>query len=288
MDTMTQPDPEIARAQLQALYGKVSKHSAYQTIPDFVSEALGYAETIQSHWRGDRNRLDYIGGKLTPAAGERWCDFGANTGFFTYTLAHRHPAARFVAIEANAEHAEFLTAIRQMFAIDNVEVAQRAIALDDLATLSGYDVMLHLNVLHHAGADFDRRYVSGVADFPAYAVAYLSALRAATRTLVFQIGSNLWGDKAHPLIASTDDVGKLNLISAWIRESGWRIAQIAYPKSAEEGAPIVYEDLDPAVVERLNHAHAALDPATLAQALRPFGLERHVGEFYRRALYILA
>src|SRR6266496_1777913 len=91
--------------ELKALYGDASKHSAYQSIPDFVSAALGYSEVIDEGWRGDKPRLAYLLRTRQPADGELWGDFGANTGFFTLSLAYRYPNVRFAAIEAHPNHA---------------------------------------------------------------------------------------------------------------------------------------------------------------------------------------
>lgn len=284
---MNESKIKSTRDNLIRLYRGISKHSAYQTIPDFVSSELGYTETIQSNWRGDRNRLDYIQSKLKPLPGDKWCDFGANTGFFTYTLAHNFPEADFVAIEANQEHAEFLGEIKELFSIGNVETINRAIALDDLQTISGFDVMLHLNVLHHAGADFDKEHVFDQSEFSKYAVSYLRKLRAVTHTLIFQMGSNLWGDKNYPLIDVADDVGKIIFISKLITDAGWSIKHLAYPKSTAE-AGIVYEEMDRAAIDALNTNKEFSDAAIFKKALMPFNLHQHIGEFYRRGLYILS
>ncbi|MDE1181278.1 class I SAM-dependent methyltransferase [Paraburkholderia sp.] len=282
---MSSSNINTARERLVALYGEVSKHSAYQTIPDFVSRELGYQETIQSNWRGDRNRLDYILKKLSPAAGQRWGDFGANTGFFTYTLAHGFPQTHFTAIEANDKHATFQREIKAIFEVGNVDMLNKAVSFDDLPALPEFDVLLHLNVLHHAGADFDRQYVSGEADFPAYAVNYLRQLRATNRAMVFQIGSNLWGDKTHPLVASTDDDNKIVYVSKLITDAGWKIRHLAYAKAGSD--EIVYQDIAPTLIDALNTPGVRPDAKAIADALAPFNLTQHVGEFYRRGLYIL-
>ena len=94
--------------ELKILYADASKHSAYQNIPDFVSAELGYVETIDEGWRGDRSRLAFLNTKRQPAPGERWMDFGANTGFFVLSLAKDHPQTMFIAVEANPNHARFI------------------------------------------------------------------------------------------------------------------------------------------------------------------------------------
>jgi hypothetical protein len=274
------------KERLARLYGEVSKHSGYQTIPDFVASTLGYQETIQSQWRGDRNRLDWILAHRAPRAGERWADFGANTGFFTYTIAHAYPDARVTAIEANAEHAKFLGELGDAFSIGNVDVHHEALPFDGLDKLSDIDVLLHLNVLHHAGADFDREHVTGAHDFPAYAVAYLKKLRSAARSLVFQLGCNLWGDKSHPLQPGATDAERLAYVSKLLTDAGWRIRDVAYARKTPD-APIAYADLGKDVIEALNGEHGERELRLFADALAPYALDQHIGEFYRRAIYIV-
>src|SRR3546814_1231985 len=46
--------------------------------------------------------------------------FGANTGFFTLSLAYAHPQAEFIAVEANANHARFIELVANYFEIRNV------------------------------------------------------------------------------------------------------------------------------------------------------------------------
>src|SRR3546814_17975815 len=81
-------------AELKRLYSDRSKHSVYQNIPDFVTAELGYTESVDESWRGDRQRLTFLTKCRTPTHGEKWLDFGANTGFFTLSLAYAHPQAR--------------------------------------------------------------------------------------------------------------------------------------------------------------------------------------------------
>src|SRR5690606_37727965 len=153
----------------QLLYADSSKHSVYQNVPDFVSAELGYTEAIDEGWRGDRQRLAFLAECRTPADGETWLDFGANTGFFTLSLAHEFPQTAFLAVEANPNHARFIEKVANYFEMRNVEVIQQAVGLRELPALPGTDFMLHLNVLHHAGHDFDKELVPSLSDFPAYA-----------------------------------------------------------------------------------------------------------------------
>ena len=178
-------------------------------MPAFVARALGYQEEIHSLWRSDAPRLDFITAHLDPSPGARLADIGANTGYFTLNLAERYPDCRAVAYEMNPRHAEFIRLTATAFALNNAEVQTQSCNLVGLDALPDYDVVLLLNVLHHAGFDFDPQVADHNAAFAAHAVAYLSKLRRRARRLVFQIGSNRGGDKARPVHPRDDDAARL-------------------------------------------------------------------------------
>jgi hypothetical protein len=275
---MSEMDKEALRHTLARLYADMSKHSTYQTVPDFVADAIGYQVRIDEGWRGDRVRLRWFERVLAEEEGQRWSDFGANTGFFSLSLAHADPDREVLAIEGNPNHAEFIRAIADGFGLRNLRVLSRALALDDLGALPPQDVMLHLNVLHHAGADFDAGKVGSAAAFAAYAREYLARLRERVGTLVFQVGTNLWGDKSRPVIDYADDAGKLAMLAGLLRDAGWRIERIAYPTRPPQDDAIEYLDLPTGL--------DLGDRRAVDAALRPFNLGGHRGEFYRRPLFL--
>jgi hypothetical protein len=275
---------EAIKDELKALYGDASKHSAYQSTPDFVSEALGYSESIDQGWRGDRPRLDYLLAMRKPEDGEHWGDFGANTGFFTLSLAHRYPSARFTAIEANANHARFIARVADHFGLANVEVMDRSVGLRELRDLPRFDFLLHLNVLHHAGHDFDGDLVLGRDSFPNYVVDYLRSLRLRAHRMLFQVGSNWGGDKLQPLIGAQEDLAKLILFSGWLDTAGWRIEASAYPRKDGNGK-IEYQRLRATSGEPVGQA-IPTDKEALKRAVNAIDLNVFPGEFYRRPLFL--
>lgn len=267
------------KAELQRLYADASRHSTYQHVPDFVTAELGYVESIDEAWRGDRPRLAYVLGHRKPRAAETWLDFGANTGFFTLSLAREFPLTTFVAVEANAHHARFINLIAGHFRMDNVRVINQAIGLRELHTLPKVDVLLHFNVLHHAGHDFDADLVPDRDGFPGYARDYLARLHDRADTMLFQMGSNWGGDKNQPLVGTRDDARKLQLFAGWLRAGGWDIAAVAYP--ARTAGPIEYIDLNQGARQRLL---STADPGPDAHDWRQ--LDHFPGEFHRRPVFL--
>ncbi len=271
------------KARLQALYNDDTKHANYQNIPAFVRDAMGYREQIDEAWRGDTARYRLILDEQPIAAGQVIGDVGANTGFFTLSLAHTYSATQFVAYETNPNHADFVHLIADAFAMTNVSVEQLAVDLAGIDRLPQHDSLLHLNVLHHAGHDFDRALVSNVGEFAGYAVAYLSKLRRATANLVFQMGSNWGGDKATPIVPVRDDCGKIMLTQRLFREAGWRVTNIALATHA--GDEIVYRCLPAELLSLIEQNSAAAELAELTACVAQFDLDRFPGEFYRRPIF---
>jgi FkbM family methyltransferase len=131
--------------QLHALYCEPSKHHAYQNVPDFVSDALGYRETIDDRWRGDHCRLNYLLSVMPVAQWQSLTDIGANTGFFTLSLAHRFPELQVTACEPDRTHAKFIRTIANTFGMRNVEVMPKGVTLRSLSGFQRKDAVLLLN-----------------------------------------------------------------------------------------------------------------------------------------------
>lgn len=271
------------KAELHKLYSDASKHSVYQNIPDFVSAELGYAEAIDESWRSDRPRLDYLLGLRTPKAGERWLDFGANTGFFTLSLARQFPETVFTAVEANPNHARFIERVTQCFEMENVEVIQRAVGLADLTGLPETDFLLHLNVLHHAGHDFDEALVPEKEAFADYAQRYLGLLRKRTHGMLFQMGNNWGGDKTQPLVGTREDLVKLEMFANWLRHAGWKLSSISYP-SLDRNLRARYESIPADMHRSLNENTFSRE--TGQKLLDRYELDSFQGEFFRRPLFM--
>ena len=271
------------QARLQALYNDDTKHANYQNIPAFVRDAMEYREQIDEGWRGDTARYRLILDELPIAAGQVIGDVGANTGFFTLSLAHSHPETHFVAYETNPNHADFVGLIADAFALGNVVVQQLAVDLTGIAHLPQHDSLLHLNVLHHAGHDFDRSLVDSVDGFADYAVTYLSKLRRKTTNLVFQMGSNWGGDKATPIVPMRDDCGKIMLTSRLLRAAGWQVTAIALATHAAD--EITYRRLPADLLSQVEQSGAGETPYELSACVARYDLDRFPGEFYRRPVF---
>jgi len=268
--------------KLSELYSDSSKHSVYQNIPDFVREALDYTETIDEHWRGDSARWHYLRKSLYFDR-ESILDVGANTGFFTLSLAKEYPDSTCTALEGNENHAAFIRLLKEHFEMENVRILPRYLDIQGLDEIDRYDTILLFNVLHHAGVDFDQALVATKNDLFGYLVHYMTKLKGHCNRVIFQMGYNWGGNKQEPAVALQDDAGKYLYTSRFMREAGWSIQKIAATYSCDRDIPVFHSDLPEDVVMAAN----AGDESTLRQRLDDLlaGDIDTFSEFYRRPVF---
>ncbi|MFB0846171.1 DUF1698 domain-containing protein [Paenibacillus oleatilyticus] len=264
--------------KLSLLYNDGSKHSNYQNIPHFVREELNYNEPIDETWRGDTARFTYLLKEIDFTSNKTVADIGANTGFFTLSFAHLFRESVFTAFELNPTHTEFIKIISEHFALQNVAVDQKSVGIEQIDTIPYYDVMFHLNVLHHAGVDFDNSKVCAIQDFERYAACYLKQLSKKTKTLIFQLGYNWGGDKKKPLMP-VNNISEMILYVNNIIKSAFTISKIAvYSNTQKEYINIndsLLKDLDQYdVIEKIK------------RNILEIGIDNN-SEFYNRPIFML-
>lgn len=269
--------------KLHELYSDQSKHSVYQNIPAFVREALNYSETINERWRGDSARWDYLRDFLDFDA-ESILDVGANTGFFTLSLAHKYPAAICTALEGNANHSEFIQLVSDYFKMKNVRVLSGYLDMAGLGNIEHYDTILLFNVLHHAGVDFDTAMVQSKEALYDYLVRYMKELGKHCNRIILQMGYNWGGNKQQPVVALQDDVGKYIYTCRFLRQAGWTIYTIAASYSCDANVPVYHRNLPEQIATLANDGDEPALRKRLAGLLAP-DIDIF-SEFYRRPVFV--
>ncbi len=268
---------------LRRLYYDASKHSAYQSVPEFVEAELGFTVPLDHNWRSDKPRYEYLVNHLD-FRGRRVIDIGANTGYFTLNLARTY-GARVVAYEANPNHCEIIERIVEEFGVAGVRVYARGIGVDDVRKLDSTDIVLFSNVAHHAGHDYDEIQVPERRAVYAHLVAYAGRLAERAEQLVFQMGYNWGGNKAEPIVAVPDNYGKLVYTVGGLETAGWRIDRVAMAFRDANG--IAFVDVDwRAILEA--GSEPSIERSTDARAaLCRYGISQDgMSEFYRRPLFL--
>jgi hypothetical protein len=106
-------------------------------------------------------------------------------------------------------------------------------------------VALHLNILHHAGHDFDDADVPDRDAFMTYGQDYLRRFRATADQMVFQMGYNWGGNKELPLIAKEDQAGKVRFTTELLDGAGWDVLGVGLAKREGPDASVVIERFAP-------------------------------------------
>jgi SAM-dependent methyltransferase len=270
--------------ELRALYADESKHSVYQNTPAFIREKLGYTETIDENWRGDSARWDYLRENIDFSE-KSVLDVGANTGFFALSIAHRNRNADVTALEGNGNHSRYIETIAEYFEMPNVRVLHQYLAMEDLPTLGHYDTVLLFNVLHHAGADFDKDNVRTEAELFSYCVRYMKQLADKCTRVIFQMGYNWGGNKLRPVVELNDDVSKVIYTAKFMIEAGWEMERILLPRSCKgKPYPAELSELPQSTNDLLNNKEYEKASKTIERVVDPE--IRNFSEFYRRPLFI--
>src|SRR5262249_26765947 len=118
---------------------------------------------------------------------------------------------------------------------DRVEIRTEPVMLYEWPDLPSSDLVINLNVIHHAGRDFDNQYVRSVEDWPSYATRYLQKLSTVAPLMVFQTGYTwgAWSDTAPRLVPKGDDID--NWTQRLLYRAGWKVFARARAASAKNG-----------------------------------------------------
>lgn len=267
------------RNKLAKFYNDDSKHSRYQNIPDFVKAETGYEEDLDELWRSDRPRYQYLLDVFKEMEFNSLLDVGANTGFFTLSFAKKFLDKKFTALELNPNHLEFISIIKDHYQIDNLSTLNQPLDSTTLAEMPKADVILLFNVLHHAGADFDKELVPSLDKYEDYVTNYLAEVSKNCKYLVYQMGYNWGGNKKTPIIGLNDDAGKVEFTERILRNGNWKINRVAYSRLNKEIQKYYYYEQDADFLGKMN------DTAYLESVLDKEELQSQ-SEFYRRPIFI--
>ena len=207
----------------QALSRGDVRFSKYQSIPEFVrGKLVGLGDRIAyvpNQIDLDARRFRFLKTVLTgDVVGV--VEIGANLGYFGLSLAHDRPC-QYVGYEP----LEFCVSATHILAelgevSSRCEFRNEPVDLPDIRNLPASDLIIELNVLHHAGVLFDVDQVKMLGGWRAYGLARLRALRERSARLFFQTGNSAGNETLFP---SDDAVGfTFDLLSS----AGWKVRNI--------------------------------------------------------------
>jgi hypothetical protein len=194
---------------------------------------LGIQFAIQQEWRGDLARYEVL--KQVPEFLEKGTiDIGANIGFFGFSIA-REFQSQVICVESNRNHCEFMKLLIELLELENVRVIEEAVTLGSMERLPEASTALVLNVLHHAGHDFDRDRLASRSALPRYLAEWTLALKRKVEMAVVQVGYNWGGDNTQPIVEVGNRVELARLVVSGFAESGWLPCHVAFTREAGRG-----------------------------------------------------
>jgi hypothetical protein len=274
-------DPRIVRIQ-ELLQNQGGRFDNYQALPASIVRkipALGDLAYTQNQIGLDETRYEWLRRHFVHE-GFTVADIGGNMGYFSLSLA-ADAGAEATLFEPVSALCEACLLLAEIGDLKGIKATDHPVGLDDLAALPTFDLVIHLNVLHHAGVVFDRDAVTRLGGWRPYAKQYLEALSRRARQLFFQTG-NVSSGGAH-----FSGAEMVPFLFALLDSAGWEVEKVgiiedyvsfeysSYEPAELAAAPIVTCRRNPEtnlVEYRVNGDLAAALPKGIAQ--RPLWLAK--------------
>ena len=206
------------------------KFSCYQDIPDIVKEKIRYVEDTfykQNQVSLDKPRYEFLINNLD-LKNQRVIEIGSNMGFFLLNLA-KDMGCRVKGFEPIETYTKATQLMSQIMEIQHLfEIFNQGISISDIDELPEADLIIELNVLHHAGNHYDSEFVRSSADWEEYATNRLSKLSKKSKYLFFQTG-NVWNDES---LFSTEN--SVDYIRKIITNAGWKTRAFATIRNLQQ------------------------------------------------------
>ena len=209
------------------LANTAQRFTHYQNLPTTLLSKYGYdmlGEYKPEQLSLDASRLKFLE-KHLGLQGLKVTEIGSNLGFFCLQLAATHQAfvTGFEPIESYAR-ASTLMANLLSLPHQNCEFISSGVTLSDISFIGNCDLMIELNVMHHAGSLFDCEVVENSGGWIQYATKRLAAIREKAKYLYFQTG-NMKNGK--PLFASENSI---EVVAEILENSGWSVDAVGMLK----------------------------------------------------------
>lgn len=193
--------------------------SNYQEIPKFIinnlTNDINFSKYKLNQIRLDSPRYKFLRKNLKIKP-NKIIEIGSNIGFFILNLANDYNC-----IAVGYEPIKNYSKLTNLFASENnlekfVKSYSQPVPLSKIEKLPKSDLIIELNVLHHAGNYFDKVMLNKLGGWRNYAKKRLKLLKSKTKRLFFQTGNS----GKDTLFASKYSV---EFISKLLIESGWKI-----------------------------------------------------------------
>jgi hypothetical protein len=163
------------------------RHGNYQEIPPSIPEHLRQKLPEYPKTRLESARFEWLD-RLGMFAKKRIVEIGGNLGYFSIRATSERDATS-VVYEPDNRLGTVMSLMAALSGVaDRVQVRNNAVMLSDWPELPAADLVINLNVIHHAGKEFDKSIIKTAGDWRAYAVAFLRRLTNVAPLMAFQTG----------------------------------------------------------------------------------------------------
>ncbi len=190
---------------------KKSRHEDYQNFKD------------QKYQRNNNINLDQIRFEwVKKILGKKYIiktltDIGSNLG---YICVKFNETFNTKCIGYEYERPTFLKANKIKKNLKNIKYVNKGLNIKNLNNIGDADLMVNLNVLHHAGHMYDKKIISSNKEWKNYAIKYLKILSKKSKYLFFQTG-NVNYNKNYFKNSETFEI-----LPYILKNSGWKIIKI--------------------------------------------------------------
>ena len=192
---------------------KISRHFFYQKIPDFIS---GKKKNIKIDQ--DLMRLKWFL-KHFKAKNANVLDIGSNFGFMCLNLSkvRKYICTGF---ESEKQVYKFSKKLKKKSKLTNVFFYNKQFKFNNLDNLKKYDIIILLNVLHHAGHTYDKNKIKNSKNWVNYTINYLKKIREKSKYIFFQTGNVNFNSQYF------NSKNTFKIIPQIMKKSGWKIKKI--------------------------------------------------------------
>ena len=208
---------------LKVLLGKnYGRFSNYQQLAPCVKEKLGnniFDVYSQKQVSLDSARFDWLINQLE-LKNISVLEIGSNLGYFVLRLSSEF-SLNIVAYEPVKEYAKATNLMAKLCNLEEkISCIASGIYKDDIKSIAKSDLIIHLNVLHHAGIEYDHNSLKKSGSWENYAIEYLSLLRKNGKRLFLQTGNISSGKQLFPMQNS------IYYIDSLLSKSGWNTRSV--------------------------------------------------------------
>lgn len=205
--------------ELKELLITKSKHGNYGMLPPALLKVDPSLSPYSNSNRLDQQRYDWFSKKIN-FEGKKLLDIGANIGYFSLRLATEHNTI-ITAYEPFEPHARSIELSKRILGLTDNEftIINKGVSFEEISSLRKVDIILFLNVLQHAGEDYDAEHVRSLVNWREYAVKYLNNLKKVGEYLIFQMGYTWLGHEGR----FCEDKDILDYTMKILSDAGWSI-----------------------------------------------------------------